>query len=167
MICRRVSLVAVSIALLALALGCNSDKAQNAALNHPKIRISMDANNSIPSCYASIGWASMPVTGTIDWTASSKDTNTYQVTFPYTPYPVVDSAGNLVSTPIVVNSSGTQSGSNKGPFTLSPQANYSCKATADAAQCYFSYDIKMNGQTCIQRYGSGAGVYSTGVHLER
>jgi Flp pilus assembly protein TadG len=155
-------------AVLLLALGCqNSDKNQKSALLHPTVRIALDANNPIPSCYANIGWVTIAGNGTVDWITSPGDANTYQVSFATNPYPLVDSSGNTVTDPVVVDKSGTQSGSNKGPFAIAPGAVNACKAGAYAGQCYFSYDIKYNGQSCIQHYGSGYGVYSAGIHLDR
>jgi hypothetical protein len=155
-------------AILLLALGCqNSEKNQKAALLHPTLRIAMDANNPIPSCYANIGWVTIAGNGTVDWTTSSSDADTYEVWFPTNPYPLVDSGGNAVTAPIVVDKAGTQTGTNKGPFAMAPGAVDACKAGAYAGQCYFSYDIKYHGQSCIQHYGGGYGVYSAGVHLDR
>lgn len=163
----RKAVLILPAALLSLALGCqNSEKSAKAFLAHPKVQIGMDANNSVPSCYANIGWVSVIGNSTVDWTVSPGDTNTYEVQFPFTPYPLADSSGNVVTSPITVNSSGTQSGTNKGPFTISPAANYACKSHADVGQCYFSYDIKANGQSCVQHYGSVGG-YTSGIHLER
>jgi hypothetical protein len=156
------------VAVLLLVLGCqNSEKNQKSALLHPTVRIAMDANNPIPSCYANIGWVTIAGNGTVDWITSSSDANTYQVLFPTSPYPLVDSGGNAVTTPIVVDKSGTQSGTNKGPFAIAPGAVNACKASAYAGQCYFSYDIKYDGQSCVQHYGSGYGAYSVGMHLDR
>lgn len=155
------------IAVLCATLGCqNADKSQKAA-SHPTVRIAMDANNPIPSCFASSGWVTIPGNGTVDWTADPSDTNSYQVLFGVTPYPLVDSSGTPVNGPIVVDKSGTQSGTNKGPFTVSAPANYACKAKANASQCYFSYDIQYNNQSCVQHYGSGYGIYSSGLHVDR
>jgi hypothetical protein len=158
--------VLLCFAMLVLATGCGSNKAGD-TLNHPVVRIAMDANNSIPSCFATLGWVTIPGSGTIDWTAGPKDANTYQIEFPVSPYPLTDVSGNAVTAPIVVTSAGSQSGSTKGPFKVSDQANYSCKASADAGRCYFSYDVTYKGRSCVQRYGNGAGVYTTGFHLER
>ena len=156
------------VAVLFLALGCQkSETSQKTFLPHPTIRIGMDANNPIPSCFANIGWVAVASNGTVDWTASAGDPNTYQVAFPFNPYPLVDSSGNAVTTPIVVDKAGTQSGTNKGPFAVGPSAVDACKAGADATQCYFSYDVKYNGQSCIKHYGSGYGGYSSGIHIER
>ncbi len=157
------------VAVLFLALGCqnNVEKSQKTFLQHPIIRIGTDANNPIPSCFANIGWAAVASSGKVDWTTGAGDTNTYQVAFPSNPYPLVDSTGNAVSSPIVVDKSGTQSGSNKGPFAIASSAIDACKSGADASQCYFSYDIQYNGQSCIKHYGSGFGVYSTGIHIDR
>lgn len=164
---RRKAVLLLPVFLLAFALGCSSEKVQKAFLTHPKVRIAMDGSSSPPSCYASIGWVSLPAGGTIDWTAASDDSNTYQVMFPGAAYPLVDSNGNPVTSPIVVTNTGTESGTNKGPFSIISSANYACKAGANATPCYFSYDIKANGQSCVQHYGGGFGVYTTGVHLER
>jgi hypothetical protein len=154
--------------VLFLALGCqNAERSPKTFLQHPTIRIGIDANNPITSCFANIGWVTAASNGSVDWTAGDGDTNTYQVVFPQTPYPLVDSAGNPVTTPIVVDKSGTQSGTSKGPFAIASGAVDACKAGADASQCYFSYDIKYNGQTCIKHYGGGFGIYSTGLHIER
>ena len=161
---RKAALI-LPAAVLFLTLGCEKSPTN---LLHPKVRIGMDANNSISSCFANIGWVTIPGNGTVDWTTSPNDPNTYEVQFPTNPYPLVDSSGNPVTTPITVNRSGTQSGSNKGPFTISSGANYTCKANGDASSCYFSYDIKYQGQSCVQHYGGGGyGVYSSGVHIDR
>ncbi|MGC2108634.1 MAG: hypothetical protein WA655_03905 [Candidatus Korobacteraceae bacterium] len=167
MVRRGKIILLLPVAVLVLALGCSSEKARKALLAHPKVRIAMDGSSSPPSCYAAIGWVSLPAGGTIDWTAGADDSNTYEVQFPTTTYPLTDSSGNAVASPITVNSSGTQSGTNKGPFSVSSSANYSCKAGAGAASCYLTYDIKSNGQSCVQHYGGGFGVYTTGIHLER
>jgi hypothetical protein len=164
---RRKAALLLPIFLLAFASACSSGKAQRAFLAHPKVRLAMDGSSSPPSCYASIGWVSLGARGTIDWTAASDDSNTYQVQFPGATSPLVDSNGNPVTSPIVVTSSGTQSGTNKGPFSISSSANYACKSGADATPCYFSYDIRSNGQSCVQHYGGGFGVYTTGIHIER
>ena len=155
------------VAVLILILGCSSEKSQKAFLSHPRIKIAMDGSSALPSCYANVGWISLPPNGTIDWSAAPGDTNTYQVQFAGTTYPITDSNGNVVNSPITVTSSGTQSGANKGPFSISSTANYACNRGADAAACYLTYDIKNNGQSCIQHYGAGFGVYTTGVHIER
>jgi Flp pilus assembly protein TadG len=157
------------ISVLSLAMGCqnSSEKISKTFLQHPTIRIGTDANNPITSCFANIGWVTVASNGTVDWAAGAGDTNTYQVAFPTNPYPLIDSVGNPVTTPIVVDKSGTQSGTNKGPFAIGPSGVDACKAGADAAQCYFSYDIKYNGTSCIKHYGSGFGIYSTGIHIER
>ncbi len=162
----RKAVLTLLFSFLLLALGCqNSQKTQTL---HPTMRIGMDGSNGIPSCFASMGWVTIPSNGTVDWTAGPKDSNSYEVQFPTNPYPLVDSSGTPVTTPIVVNKSGTQSGTNKGPFTISPGAIYNCKANGDASACYFSYDIKYQDQSCVQHYGGGGyGVYSSGVHIDR
>ncbi len=161
----KVVVVLLPAAVLSLALGCKSKTSRDNA--HPIIEIQMDANNPIPSCYANPGWVSLAGNGSIDWTAASGDSNTYQVQFPVTPSPLVDSSGSRVTAPIIVNSSGTQSGAIKGPFSINASAVYTCKAGADAGQCYVSYDIKTNGHSCVQHYGSGVGAYTSGIHIER
>lgn len=164
---RKVAFI-LPVALLFLTLGCqNSKKIEKTFLQHPTIRIALDANNPIPSCFANIGWVAVASNGKVDWTAGTGDTNTYQIAFPINPYPLIDSAGNPVTTAIVVDKSGTQSGTNKGPFAIASSGVDACKSGADASQCYFSYDIQYNGRSCIKHYGNGFGVYGTGIHIER
>jgi len=60
------------VAVLFLALGSSeSETSQKTFLPHPTIRIGMDANNPIPSCFANIGWVAVASNGTVDWTASA------------------------------------------------------------------------------------------------
>ncbi len=161
----RKTVLTLSLSFLLLSIGCQSSHKSQTL--HPVMRIGMDGSNPIPSCFATMGWVTIPGNGTVDWTAGPKDTNSYEVQFPGNPYPLVDSSGNPVTAPITVNKSGTQSGANKGPFAISPTAIYNCKANGDASACYFSYDIKYQDQSCVQHYGGGYGVYSSGVHVDR
>ena len=157
------------ISVLSLAMGC-----QNPSEKIRRLSCSIRSYESEPmpiiqftSCFANIGWVTVASNGTVDWTAGAGDTNTYQVAFPTNPYPLIDSIGNPVTTPIVVDKSGTQSGTNKGPFAIGPSAVDACKAGADAASAISATTSNTMGQSCIKHYGSGFGIYSTGIHIER